>query len=350
MDESPSPVPRSGVHQRATHAGLASVAPLQPVIELAAPAPSAPGSPLPSISSSLSSTSSNPSSLLTPALDAVEVRRPRYEDRAAIKAVHDALLEVQYDDTFFEALFTEPSAICFCAYASDGSVVGSATARMSPFPLSSFLGGGDSEGPLWPPWPSKVVERIRMWATGAQVGYIMTMGVLPRYRRRGLARLLLDSICDALEREGCACAALHCLASNDAAVALYTNAGFRRSVQLKAHYYFHGRFHDALLLKRTFVQGTGGGDAPAPAAHDFYYMPAPARNLCSWLLHSAGAATWLPGGVLAFVRRVVSGRPQRSLGWQRRKGGTGREGEGYASGSGDEERDVEGGDGDDATI
>jgi len=76
------------------------------------------------------------------------------------------------------------------------------------------------------------------------VGWIVTLGVLPAYQRRGIARTLLLAC---MEHVNVACFRLSVRRSNTAALRLYTQQGFR-IVDTWSRYYNGGE--DALVLEK----------------------------------------------------------------------------------------------------
>ncbi len=80
-------------------------------------------------------------------------------------------------------------------------------------------------------------------------GYIANVAVSPAYRRRGIGRQLVQAL---LERsEDLAFVTLEVRVSNQAAIALYTDCGFR-SVGVRKKFYSHPT-EDALLMT-VFLQ------------------------------------------------------------------------------------------------
>lgn len=77
------------------------------------------------------------------------------------------------------------------------------------------------------------------------VGWIATLGILPEYRRQGLARLLLRQ-CE--ERMNLPVIKLSVRRSNDAAQRLYFSEGYHM-VDVWKKYYFDGE--DALVLEKS---------------------------------------------------------------------------------------------------
>ena len=65
------------------------------------------------------------------------------------------------------------------------------------------------------------------WATGARLGEIETLSVLPEYRGRGLGSMLLDQLHEALRQQGAEDFILGALAGNADAIRLYERHGYR---------------------------------------------------------------------------------------------------------------------------
>jgi len=99
-------------------------------------------------------------------------------------------------------------------------------------------------------------------ATGAEAE-ILTLGVLPRLRRRGIGRALLTAVTDRLARTGGARILLEVAADNIAAQALYRDAGFLEVGRRPGYYRrVSGPAVDALLLA-CVVGARGLDDASA---------------------------------------------------------------------------------------
>jgi ribosomal-protein-alanine N-acetyltransferase len=77
---------------------------------------------------------------------------------------------------------------------------------------------------------------------------VLTVGVVPAARRRGIARLLLDDLLAEARRRGAVEAFLEVRVDNDAARALYLREGFVQ-VGLRRGYYDSGRV-DAVVMRR----------------------------------------------------------------------------------------------------
>ena len=119
------------------------------------------------------------------------------------------------------------------------------------------------------PWDAGVIEQIMGipgffgrvgWAKTAPVGFalalalgeeaeIVSLGVLPEHRRRGIGSALLDAICGEARSRGTARVVLEMASDNEAASALYAGRGFR-VVGLRRNYYRRTeRLVDALILQ-----------------------------------------------------------------------------------------------------
>jgi ribosomal-protein-alanine N-acetyltransferase len=86
-----------------------------------------------------------------------------------------------------------------------------------------------------------------MTRISGEEGEILNLAVLPRDRRRGIARRLLAAGVDALVAEGVREAYLEVRESNEPAITLYRSAGFR-PVGLRPDYYRNPP-EDALVLR-----------------------------------------------------------------------------------------------------
>jgi ribosomal-protein-alanine N-acetyltransferase len=91
-------------------------------------------------------------------------------------------------------------------------------------------------------------EGFVMARVAADEAEILTLLVLPPYRRQGLAERLLDAAFDNAKMQGAAKMYLEVASSNDAAQQLYTKVEFTLVGRRKA-YYASGA--DALLLARA---------------------------------------------------------------------------------------------------
>jgi ribosomal-protein-alanine N-acetyltransferase len=89
----------------------------------------------------------------------------------------------------------------------------------------------------------------------AATAEILTVGVIPAARRRGLAvRMLADLLAEAARR-GAREVFLEVRVDNEAAISLYEREGFSR-VGLRRGYYDHGRV-DALVMRADLLRAGG---------------------------------------------------------------------------------------------
>lgn len=94
-----------------------------------------------------------------------------------------------------------------------------------------------------PPRPAGLI----LCRVAADEAEVLTIAVLPPYRRRGVGRMLLDAALDTAGRAGAEAMFLEAAANNTAALALYSSVGFSQ-VGLRPRYY--GGVIDALILRR----------------------------------------------------------------------------------------------------
>lgn len=105
--------------------------------------------------------------------------------------------------------------------------------------------------------PGEIVGYLLARISG-QEGEILDLAVLPRARRRGLARGLLDVACESMGSAGVKHVFLEVRESNRAAIALYQGAGYR-PIGMRRHYY-RNPSEDALVL-RTALPPCGNSDS-----------------------------------------------------------------------------------------
>jgi [ribosomal protein S18]-alanine N-acetyltransferase len=81
-----------------------------------------------------------------------------------------------------------------------------------------------------------------------QLGYVVTLDVAADWRRRGLARLLMEEVEGRVRAEHGTAMALHVFEGNIGAVRFYEAIGYRRIAVANG---FYGRDVDALVYERT---------------------------------------------------------------------------------------------------
>jgi [ribosomal protein S18]-alanine N-acetyltransferase len=82
---------------------------------------------------------------------------------------------------------------------------------------------------------------------GPDTADVMTVAVLPAWRRRGLGRRLVTALLDEAERRRAREVLLEVRATNEAAIDLYTGLGFA-TISRRRHYYGSG--HDGVIMRR----------------------------------------------------------------------------------------------------
>ena len=128
------------------------------------------------------------------------------------------------------------------------------------------------------PWDAAALERILTlsgafgylaWDNDDPVGFalvrdlggeieILSVGVLPECRQRGIGRALLDAVCGGAQERGAASIVLEVAADNVAAQCLYNGMGFVRAGRRPRYYRRSGaEAADALIMRRGFIVKAG---------------------------------------------------------------------------------------------
>lgn len=89
--------------------------------------------------------------------------------------------------------------------------------------------------------------------SNAHVRQIQGLGVDPGYRRRGIARRLVDAACDAARQDGGRRLTLRVLGTNPGARRLYAAAGFAVEGVLPGEFHLGGADVDDVLMGRSLV-------------------------------------------------------------------------------------------------
>ena len=79
---------------------------------------------------------------------------------------------------------------------------------------------------------------------------MMNLAVMPNFRRRGIAGMLVGVLVEYLRQKGVRCLTLEVRASNESAIALYEKLGFSQ-VGRRPRYYLKPR-EDALILRKEW--------------------------------------------------------------------------------------------------
>ncbi len=154
-------------------------------------------------------------------IDLAGLPAPSWPEGFRCLAWHEQLLE-DHTQTLAQAFEGSPDTIVF---PSLGSVTGcrglmQEIARRKAFiPEATWL-------VLGPDGPCGTVQALRERGV---IGAIQNIGIVPRWRRRGLARNLLLQSLRGMYASGLGRAMLEVTATNETAVGLYLRMGFRRS-------------------------------------------------------------------------------------------------------------------------
>ncbi len=92
-----------------------------------------------------------------------------------------------------------------------------------------------------------------LWRIAADEAEILTIGVLPDYRRRGVAHFLLETSISAMRQHGVARLFLEVAVNNAAAISLYRCFGFQAEGQRPAYYRTASGPIDAAIFVKHLV-------------------------------------------------------------------------------------------------
>jgi len=153
----------------------------------------------------------------------VTLRKVRREDLPSVIVVNRVALPENYPEWFFEDHISRWSDAFYVALV-DGKIVGYVMSRVE-YGTSNFD-------------PHRLVRK----------GHIVSIAVLPGYRRRGIGTALLRAALRSLkERYGCEEAYLEVRVSNEPAIKLYEKHGFQKVKRIPM-YYLDGE--DAYVMAR----------------------------------------------------------------------------------------------------
>ncbi|MHA1608226.1 MAG: ribosomal protein S18-alanine N-acetyltransferase [Candidatus Freyarchaeota archaeon] len=158
---------------------------------------------------------------------AVIIREARYEDLTQVVEINRICLPENYPYYFFQHILERfPKA--FIVAEVNGEVVGYMMNRIEKG-MSSFN-----------PSPFKLLKK----------GHVVSIAVLPAYRRMGIGKKLMERGLKAMREYGAEEVILEVRVSNDPAIKLYTLMGFTIVKTLKG-YYHDGE--DAFLMCKKLV-------------------------------------------------------------------------------------------------
>jgi len=145
--------------------------------------------------------------------------------------------------------------------------------RIVPLPPGLTLPLATMHAACFPedPWDAAALDRILAlsgvfghlaWESGAPLGFILardlgeeaevlTLGVLPETRRRGVGRALLDAMMAETRCRRCGSIVLEVAADNAAARRLYAAYGFTQAGRRPRYYRRLGGTLDGLILRRS---------------------------------------------------------------------------------------------------
>ena len=222
----------------------------------------------------------------------IRYRRLDPRDIGECETVHRALFPIKYEEAFYNAALGESDGIItLCAverdFGGDERMVGVVTARVVPRTdeedtevVAEFLRRKRGAWGALRRWFTKALAKTQSKGGGEVLEtpyvYILTLGVLPSHRRKGLASELLDRIVDrAVTEHGCEVAYLHVITHDAGALRFYTRGNGYDVLTQHVDFYRlppegcpePGRIHyDAFTLARVVAEsGTGHGHTGGPS-------------------------------------------------------------------------------------
>ncbi|XP_006824431.1 N-alpha-acetyltransferase 60-like [Saccoglossus kowalevskii] len=167
------------------------------------------------------------------------------EDQIEVKRLCSDWFPVEYPECWYEEITSNPKFFSLAAVL-ENKIVG---VVVSEIKVKSRIHKEDADI-LALSFPSHT-----------QVAYILSLGVVERYRRQGIASLLLDSLISYLtsgERANVKAVYLHVLASNNVALKFYEHRSFKRHNYLPYYYSIDAQPKDGLC----YVMYINGGAPP----------------------------------------------------------------------------------------
>jgi len=147
------------------------------------------------------------------------------QDVQKLQLFQSILFPVYYDQAFYDKLFHERCVTILVFTPNEEELIGVAT--------------------------SKIKESTSWWDLFFPIkreGYIMTFGVSPSFRQRGLGTFILRKMIEILQEHGCNVVTLHVQLINKAAVEFYKKNNFVVAEDLPGHYYIDGQYFDAMKM------------------------------------------------------------------------------------------------------
>ena len=152
------------------------------------------------------------------------------------------------------------------------------TSRIEPLPRGSASPISVLHRACFPedPWDARAIRQIMDipgffgrvgWAKAAPVGFalalalgeeaeIVSLGVLPEYRRCGIGSAILEAVCGEARSRGAERVVLEMASDNEAARALYAGRGFTVVGRRRNYYRRAERLVDALILRAQLPTGS----------------------------------------------------------------------------------------------
>lgn len=182
---------------------------------------------------------------------AIIVDYARESDMDAVMRLHEECFPLSYDTKFYQSIFVDRkyggcSVVTIVAYSDSSrrTLIGSAIVQLKGRARDKI----DN-------WESILHEDLTK-NEEASASYLMTLAVTARYRRHGVASMILQRVVDIVYQDPFSYAIyLHVLAHNKGAQLFYERFGFIQLTRIKDFYYIDDTYHDSFIYSLYFREG-----------------------------------------------------------------------------------------------
>lgn len=190
-------------------------------------------------------------------------------DLDEVRALCQEWFPIEYPFYWYEEITSTNSRFYSLAAVFNQDIVGLIVAEIKPHASLNEENGG-------------VLAKSQ---EDCDVAYVLSLGVIKRYRRNGIATLLLDSLLSHLytpERRKVKAVFLHVLTTNTAAIMFYEQKKFRLHSFLPYYYSIKGKCKDGFM----YVLYINGGHPPWTVVDYIKFM-------CGKVIQGVGLFPWI---------------------------------------------------------
>jgi ribosomal protein S18 acetylase RimI-like enzyme len=164
------------------------------------------------------------------------------QDLPAVKSLHKMVFPVQYGEEFYDSLLNNPFRHTILATLPSSNEMGYIVVGVLTYRIKK---------------QKRSTQRITEWWNGfhgKSHAYMMTFGVAPTFRKRGIGTFLLQKMIDQLQKCGVCEVSLHVLRSNQNATKFYSHHGFETICALSEYYNIPDDPGDAFWMRRDLLK------------------------------------------------------------------------------------------------